>query len=272
MLVADSYHVNFKITININKGSSQKSGMDVLLSMFPGSRNELQLEILDTKLLNPPLAKLFDSIIEEIFTLRKNATKEDLSDSTNLLIRIESLLDFVWEHLHTGEWKNVDIFWRYMYSYTSLLKTYAILINRDIPDQKRNLIQAIMACDMGLIMGAPILDGLLHRIGKRIHEVIIQNFDGPCFSSSETQISNITFPNVDSSKSVDSFKSPSIEMFLCNIMDKKPAILTGNLSSIEQIFSWRWDVLLDIRCFGSMASYEWPFKVECGLPKKNCWL
>ena len=237
MLVADSYHVNFKITININKGSSQKSGMDVLLSMFPGSRNELQLEVLDTKLLNPPLAKLFDSIIEEIFTLRKNATKEDLSDSTNLLIRIESLLDFVWEHLHTGEWKNVDIFWRYMYSYTSLLKTYAILINRDIPDQKRNLIQAIMACDMGLIMGAPILDGLLHRIGKRIHEVIIQNFDGPCFSSSETQISNITFPNVDSSKSVDSFKSPSIEMFLCNIMDKKPAILTGNLSSIEQIFS-----------------------------------
>ena len=203
--------------------------MDEILSMFPTCRKDLGLEILDSKLLTPALAKLFDNIIEETLQIKKE-TIEGTSASANPLVKIESLLDYIWEHLHTGEWKSIDIFWRYLYSYASLFKTFSILTDHNVEDRKSNFVKAISACDMGLIMGAPILGGLHSKIAKSLNEIIVESFDDPRCSSSETKNSEIAPMNVDPLKSVDSFHVPSIEMFLSEIMDKTPAIFTGNSS------------------------------------------
>ena len=230
--IAASRRHTFKLTNKQQFDDFSDLVMEELLAMFPASRKDLHLDILDTKLLNPALSKLFNSIIKDVLKLKKTEMKNGSSDLANILIRIESLLDYVWEHLHTGEWKNIDIFWRYLYSYASLFKTFSILINPNLQDEKGNYIQAIIACDMGIIMGAPVLDGLLSKIANKLNEMIVNMFGNPHCSSSETQIPNITFPDVDPSKCVNSFHVPSIEMFLSDIMTKKPAIFTGNLSLI----------------------------------------
>lgn len=42
-------------------------------------------------------------------------------------IKSEELLEYCWEHLNTGHWKDVNIAWRKTYSLASLMKAQSIL-------------------------------------------------------------------------------------------------------------------------------------------------
>ncbi|XP_065669283.1 lysine-specific demethylase 8 [Hydra vulgaris] len=73
----------------------------------------------------------------------------------------QSLLDVAWEELNTGHWSNVNITWRHLYTFASLIKALSLA--------KMELFQpAIHACDMGLMMGAPIFKNILARVVSRI--------------------------------------------------------------------------------------------------------
>ena len=74
----------------------------------------------------------------------------------------ELLLSAGWEHLNTGHWSEVPLAWRHAYSYASLLKAVAEhALWREHPESSP---AAVATCDMGLLMGAPILDDLLSRL------------------------------------------------------------------------------------------------------------
>ena len=203
--------------------------MDQVLLEFPKSRKELHLEIIDENVLNDALLKLWDNIINETFKLKESiaSNKSDIIDTSNLLSTTEYLLDYIWEHLHTGEWKNINLSWRYLYSYASLFKTFSILAFQNEDSEKDTIIKAVTACDMGLIMGATILDGLLSRIAQKLNKIAIEISD---FSVVETRVSDTVSVKIDPLKRVDSFHVPTIETFLCEIMNMKPAMFTGNLS------------------------------------------
>lgn len=73
--------------------------------------------------------------------------------------RIQAILDFTWEKLNTGYWKNIDITWRYLYSFASVLKSILLF-------HEQSFSNAVHASDMGALMGAPICDNLLQELAS----------------------------------------------------------------------------------------------------------
>lgn len=69
------------------------------------------------------------------------------------------VIDYSWEKLNTGTWRDVDKEWRRMYSYGCLFKVLSLC--RGDPSQAK---EAIKTCDMGLLMGAAIMDNILQRL------------------------------------------------------------------------------------------------------------
>ncbi|XP_060586913.1 lysine-specific demethylase 8-like [Ruditapes philippinarum] len=74
------------------------------------------------------------------------------------------LLDFIWEQLNQGHWKDVNISWRYSYTLVSVVKALSeyVLLRND--DDRFNFDNIMKSCDMGLLMGAPFLDNILARL------------------------------------------------------------------------------------------------------------
>lgn len=160
--------------------------------------------------------------------------------SDGLLAAIDSLLNYSWERLHTGKWDDVDISWRYLYSYCSLIKAY-LQLKQDVETRIRCL-ESIKTCDLGLIMGAPILNGLLNHIADCLNEVLtkLDEIKKPRVLNpiSET-ISTVA---ICQSREILVYDEPSIETFLTEIMNKKPAVITGAMQCWPAMSDSRWSI------------------------------
>eukprot|EP00794_Sanderia_malayensis_P015906 gene15906-17506_t len=97
-----------------------------------------------------------------LWLLEKGWKKFDNEDYEEGLNCAQISLDFVWEKLNTGYWKDVDVKWREAYTVASLLKVLCLIGKED------NTEHVFKTCDMGLLMGAPILDNILSRIVEMI--------------------------------------------------------------------------------------------------------
>lgn len=81
----------------------------------------------------------------------------------------EEVLDITWEKLNTGHWKDVKLAWRHIFSYASLIKVMC-LYNKE-PTAAKTIKEALSACDRGLLMGAPIMNGILTQLATCLHTV-----------------------------------------------------------------------------------------------------
>ncbi|ROL49483.1 Lysine-specific demethylase 8 [Anabarilius grahami] len=75
--------------------------------------------------------------------------------------RAQIIIDYSWEKLNTGTWRDVDKEWRRVYSYGCLFKVLSLCHGN--PSQN-HIQEAIKTCDMSLIMGAAIMDNILQRL------------------------------------------------------------------------------------------------------------
>ena len=66
-------------------------------------------------------------------------------------------LDYSWEQLNMGNWEDVSVVWREVYTTAALLKALALL--REGESRK-----ALEELDRGILLGAPILDSALHSL------------------------------------------------------------------------------------------------------------
>lgn len=73
----------------------------------------------------------------------------------------EAILDYSWEKLNTGPWRDVDKEWRRVYSFGCLLKTLCLC---QAPQKATAVAEALRVCDMGLLMGAAILGDILLKV------------------------------------------------------------------------------------------------------------
>lgn len=64
-------------------------------------------------------------------------------------------MDFTWEQLHSGNWKDVNMGWRETYSIAALLKAANL-------SKRRQFREALVELDKGILMGAPVFDNALH--------------------------------------------------------------------------------------------------------------
>jgi len=82
--------------------------------------------------------------------------------------KCKMLLDITWEQLYSRHWKDVDITWRHAYTLVSFLKAVCEFA---LCGDSYSLKDAIRTCDMGLLMGAPLLDNILARLARKLQQL-----------------------------------------------------------------------------------------------------
>ncbi|CAK8690682.1 unnamed protein product [Clavelina lepadiformis] len=73
----------------------------------------------------------------------------------------EEVIDYAWEMLNTGHWKDVPMGWRIVYSFASLFKAVSIAESKDSSSTPGEI---CCVCDMALLMGTSILNGILYKM------------------------------------------------------------------------------------------------------------
>ena len=115
------------------------------------------------------------SVMSLLTTLVNMWCKDNVNSES--LVLCEGLLDHTWEELNTGHWKDVDLKYRYLYSYSSLLKLCFICKLDENSSINEGCQKLLLICDMGLLMGAPILDNVLGLIANSIVHYYNENSD-----------------------------------------------------------------------------------------------
>ena len=85
------------------------------------------------------------------------------------LKQAQMLTDFVWERLNTGHWSSVDESWRRLYALLALLKVATIVhllesVEYSFEKEADVIKDLIKICDIGLLMGAPLLDNACAKL------------------------------------------------------------------------------------------------------------
>ena len=70
-------------------------------------------------------------------------------------------MDFTWEQLHSGNWKDVNTGWRETYSIAALLKAANL-------SKGRQFREALVELDKGIMMGAPVFDNALQSFATAL--------------------------------------------------------------------------------------------------------
>lgn len=84
------------------------------------------------------------------------------------LSNCQTVIDICWEKCNTGHWRDVNVIWRETYSYASVFKALCLHSLGRVTD-------GMTACDMGLLLGAPILDNILTRIASAFQIKVAYN-------------------------------------------------------------------------------------------------
>merc|ERR1719153_2191152 len=89
-----------------------------------------------------------------------------------LLHKLEILMNLVWERLNTGHWAKVWPGWRRLYALLAVARVRAIaqLVLVKGNGGRVLLRDVVKLCDLGLLMGVPVLDGLLEQLAQRVTE------------------------------------------------------------------------------------------------------
>ncbi|EDO44721.1 predicted protein [Nematostella vectensis] len=153
-------------------------------------------------------------------------------------------LDMCWEKLNTGHWKDVDVIWRESYSYGSLFKAMSLR-------ESRREGEAIKACDMGLLLGAPVMDNILNRLSnpssmKRTGPNDCGTLD-ECDDQPTKLLKLSHIPVLNQDFEVPHCNSMSLQDFLMSHMKKdKPVILDGMMEAWPAMRKWGLEYLKDI--------------------------
>ncbi|KAF2360712.1 F-box domain [Trinorchestia longiramus] len=84
---------------------------------------------------------------------------------TSGIVNANALMDFSWQQLNTGNWKDVAIHWRYLYTWSCMAQISLLLqcLLRDLHTPGQKLVEVatsvqrvVRLADMGLLMGAPV--------------------------------------------------------------------------------------------------------------------
>ena len=134
--------------------SFENSGLLILQELLPSVKkvDDLNLEHSLSQLTDlggNPLLFLLNAGVKDLFSCNFDSC----------LSNCQTVIDICWEKCNTGHWRDVNVIWRETYSYASVFKALCLHSLGRVTD-------GITACDMGLLLGAPILDNILTRIAS----------------------------------------------------------------------------------------------------------
>ncbi|CAN7991978.1 unnamed protein product [Ixodes pacificus] len=167
--------------------------------------------------------------------LCSSETPSDVTLLTEKLLTAQAICDVAWEKLNTGYWKDVQIVWRHLYSYGSLFKVLLeVKLGRSTHD-------ALRSCDMGLLLGAPILDNILSRIASKLHLRL------PPVTSADhlekLEIQDSCLPPVPLEFPIKNLACPSLEHFAKEYLNKEePVIITKGMDYWPALSTRPWSI------------------------------
>ncbi|KAM3598485.1 uncharacterized protein V6R79_018634 [Siganus canaliculatus] len=199
----------------------------------------------------PPDEKTFplqfsDTVESSVVEMLKRSREQLYSStpSSSQILNAQVVLDFSWEKLNTGTWRDVDKEWRRVYSYGCLFKAAALCRQENSADQ---VLQAIRTCDLGLLMGASIMDNVLQVIVRILQsEVGELGKEGDEGEHQEVKRIKLECPRVPAIKeelAVPRMKCPSLESFNANyLLPLKPVILEGIIDHWPALNEHPWSI------------------------------
>ncbi|XP_030434541.1 bifunctional peptidase and arginyl-hydroxylase JMJD5 isoform X4 [Gopherus evgoodei] len=158
----------------------------------------------------------------------------------------EIIIDYSWEKLNIGTWRDVEKDWRRVYSYGCLFKALCMC------SEQGTIADTIRVCDMGLLMGASILDNILVRIINVLQKHLTYGKRSAEEDAKESQRKKIrndhtTVPSIKSEEVIPRLHCPSLEHFRENYMiPQKPVILEGIVDHWPCMKKWSLDYLRQI--------------------------
>ncbi|XP_038619075.1 bifunctional peptidase and arginyl-hydroxylase JMJD5 isoform X4 [Tachyglossus aculeatus] len=206
-----------------------------MMALLPKSKEDLKLEF-------------SDKIERSVIMLLQQAGELFYGDRrTECLQTSEIIIDYTWEKLNTGTWRDVDKEWRQVYSYGCLFKALCLC-----GGEGGDVAEAVRVCDMGLLMGASILGNILVeviRVLRKHHprgERSTEGRDGePSKKKSRSEPPSI--PTVPLETAVPRLHCPSLEYFKNSyLVPQKPVILEGTVDHWPCMKKWSLDYIEEI--------------------------
>ncbi|KAI4892207.1 hypothetical protein NFI96_024094 [Prochilodus magdalenae] len=197
----------------------------------------------------PEFPLVFSEIVEPSVLATLELTRELLyraSDFSACAEKAQIIIDYSWEKLNTGTWRDVDKEWRRVYSYGCLFK----VIGTCHGDASQAKVQeAIRTCDMGLLMGASIMDNILQRLVNVLKNKVktqlpgeVEDTDQPC-PKQKPKKDRMAEPKIDAAMSVPRVKCPALESFRSGfLMHQKPVILEGIIDHWPAFREHTWSI------------------------------
>ncbi|NXX40873.1 KDM8 protein, partial [Tricholaema leucomelas] len=134
----------------------------------------------------------------------------------------EILRDYSWERLNAGPWREISKAWRQVYTYGCLFAALAEVA------AGRPLAPAIRLCDMGLLMGASVLDNVLARLVRVLQAQLPRAELCAHGNVKKVRIASPPAPVVQPEDAVPHLRCPSLEHFRENyLIPGKPVVLEG---------------------------------------------
>ncbi|XP_037649537.1 lysine-specific demethylase 8 isoform X3 [Sebastes umbrosus] len=187
-----------------------------------------------------------DKVESSVVEMLQRSRRQLYSDTTSAsrMIHAQIILDFSWEKLNTGTWRHVDKEWRRVYSYGCLFKVAALCREDPSADE---LLQAVRTCDMGLLMGAAIMDNIL-QVVVRILQGEVRKSTKEEEESEPTEVKRIKIecpnvPVINEELAIPRVKCPSLESFNTNyLLPLKPVILEGIIEHWPALNQHPWSI------------------------------
>ncbi|XP_040046301.1 lysine-specific demethylase 8 [Gasterosteus aculeatus] len=178
--------------------------------------------------------KVESSVVEMLRRSRRQLYSDDdnAAAAAARMLNAQIILDVSWERLNAGTWRHVDKEWRRVYSYGCLFKAAALCRRGPSADE---VLLAVRTCDMGLLMGAAIMDNILQVIvgilqGEVRRSTDLQEESGRAeVKRKKTECSRL--PVINDESAVPRIKCPSLESFSTNyLLPLKPVVLEGTIA------------------------------------------
>ncbi|KAM9392752.1 lysine-specific demethylase 8 isoform 2-T3 [Pholidichthys leucotaenia] len=203
-------------------------------AVLPASEADFPLQFSDT---------VQQSVVEVLKWCRRQLYSGATSPGQAAL-NAQIVLDVSWEKLNMGTWRHVDKEWRRVYSYGCLFKVAALCHEDPLVER---LLQAVRTCDLGLLMGAAIMDDILQVI-VRILQSEIRRSGEEEHQRDRAEVKRIKtesphIPEIKDECAVPRIKCPSLETFKTSfLIPLRPVILEGIIDHWPALNKHPWSV------------------------------
>ncbi|XP_037545067.1 lysine-specific demethylase 8 [Nematolebias whitei] len=187
-----------------------------------------------------------DKVESSVLEMLKWSRQQLYSNTTSAsrMLNAQIILDISWERLNTGTWRHVDKDWRRVYSYGCLFKVAALCQGNP---SENDVLQAVKTCDMGLLMGAAILDNILQVFVRILHRELRntskEEDKSEYAETKRIKIVNPCAPLIKEELAVSRIKCPSLESFNANyLLPLKPVILERIIDHWPALNNHPWSI------------------------------